>query len=231
MGMIEGAIIGGVIGVAVSLGMLYQRSARRKKLLKALQKGDSSAAQMLDLSIKPVIRIPLSKIIDQRERMAGLALVNDLESLEREVKEHEGALTAVSQVNAVGLLGIAIRGDAADAARRLDDLATKLETDGSRALGLVKKKVRALAHLAAGVAGTPIPESQLASIESFAGEGGLLQLVVWQCMALAAAKAGKTMQAQGYRRRVLDVTTAFEPDVLTPRGAVQPEQSAGTSDV
>lgn len=212
MGMIEGAIIGGAIGVTVSLVMLAQRSGRRKKLIKALASpdGPEAARTLLDASIKPVTKIPLSKILDQRERMAGLAVLGAVDALEQELAAHEGALTSVVQVGAIGLLGLALRKDPAEAAERLDALATRMEQEGGRAMALVKKKTRALAHLAAGLAGTPIPVDKLLTIEQLASDGGLVQLVVWQALSLAMRKAGKLPQAEGFANKVRQHTRAFE---------------------
>lgn len=212
MGVIEGAIIGGAIGVTVSLVMLAQRSGRRKKLIKALAspEGPEAARAQLDASIKPVTKIPLSKILDQRERMAGLAVVGAVEALEQELAGHDGALTSVVQVGALGLLGLALRKDPAEAAARLDALATRMEQEGGRAMALVKKKTRALAHLAAGVAGTPIPVDKLLTIEQLANDGGLVQLVVWQALSQAMRRAGKLPQAEGFANKVRQHTRAFE---------------------
>lgn len=224
MGIIEGAIIGGVIGAGISVAMLLQRSSRRKKLIKALGSGDGAkqARALLDASLPARDKIPLSKILDQRERMAGLAMLDDCAAIEGEIAQHQGAPTSEVQVNAMGLLGLAVRGDAT-APERLEELAGRMESEGGRTMHLVKKKTRALAHLAAGAAGAPIPTDQLMAIESLAADGGMVQLLVWQALSMAMERAGKNPQAEGYRNRVRQQTRAFEgpegPDEPSPVAA------------
>ncbi len=211
MGIVETAIIGGAVGATVSVAMLLKRRSRRTKLIKVLGGGEGvkEARSFLDASLPALEKIPLSKILDQLERMAGLALLDDSAAIEAEIGKHYGALTCEVQVKAIGLLGLAVRGEPT-AAPRLDELAERMETEGGRTMHLVKKKTRALAHLAAGVAGTPIPTDQLMSIEDVAAAGGMVQLLVWQALSMAMARAGKSAQAAGFRERVRRQTRAFE---------------------
>jgi DNA gyrase/topoisomerase IV subunit A len=224
MGIIEGAIIGGAIGAAVSVAMLLKRGARKKKLIKALGggAGREQARELLDVSLPPRDKIPLSKIFDQRERMAGLAMLDDSTAIEREIAEHQGTLTAEVQVKAMGLLGLAVRGDDT-APERLDELASRMESEGGRAMHIVKKKIRAMAHLAAGVAGTPIPTDQLMTVEGLAADGGMVQLLIWQALSMAMAQAGKNPQAEGFRNRVRQQTRAFEAAADAAQAAQQGE--------
>lgn len=210
--MIEGAIIGAVVGLIVSLVMMLGRKGTRKKLLEALRAaGRETARALLDQKLPPLTKIPLGKIIDQRERMAALAILGDVAALEAELPAHRGALTAVVQVNAVALLGIAVRSpDPRDAAARLDALATRMEQEGGATMALVKKKTRALAVLAKGLTGEPIPSQTRMVLDSLTGDGGMVQLVIWQALAQALEKAGTQLeQAQSLRRKVQEHTNAF----------------------
>ena len=211
--MIEGAIIGAVVGLIVSLVMMLGRKGTRKKLLETHKTaGLEAARRFLDQKIPPLTKIPLGKILDQRERMAALAILGDLPTIEQEIPAHRGALTAVIQVNAIALLGIAVRSaDPKDAVARLDALATQMEQEGGATMALVKKKTRALAVLAKGLTGEPIPSQTRMVLDSLTGDGGMVQLVIWQAIAQSLEKQGTQLeQAQSLRRKVQEHTSAFE---------------------
>lgn len=211
MGVLEGAIIGGAIGLIVSLVMLAKRSGRRKKLVAALaNQGPEAARELLDAALPPLAKIPLSKILDQRERMAGLALVGDVDALRQEIADHEGPLTAHAQVDAIAYLALVVRGEVEEGSQGLEALAQRVEQEGGRGLMLVKRKVRALAELAKAVAGSALIPAQRLQVESVAGEGGLVQVLVWQGLSLALRAEGKEVQAEGMANKVRKVTRAYE---------------------
>ena len=211
--MLQGAIIGAIVGVIVSLIMLLARRGFRTKFLRALNEGGPTAARaLLDRKAEPATKLGINQILSQRERMAALALLGDVAALEQEIAGHRGPLTAVVQVNALGLLGVAVRSaDPGDAVRRLDELATQMEREGGRTFALVKKKTRALAVLAQGLTGREIPSQTRMTLDSFSGDGGMVQLLVWQATAQALEKTGQTQQAEGIRQKVRALTDAFEP--------------------
>jgi hypothetical protein len=217
--VLTGAIIGGFVGLAVSVIMILMRRGFRATFLKALrEQGAASARGVLEAKVRPTAKIGLSQILDQRERMAALALLGDVTAIEQEMAQHTGQLTAVVQVNALGLLGVGVRSaDPSDAARRLEELATKMESEGGRALVLVKKKTRALAVLARGLTGQQIPSPTRMTLDSFNGDGGMVQILVWQATAQALERVGQTQQAQGIRGKVQQLTDAF--DKPAPAGA------------
>ena len=209
--MLEGAIIGGIVGLIMATILIVKQARKKKQIIAVIEdKGPEAGKAALDKAIPPLKKIPLTKLLDQRERMAGLALVDDQEALEREIDEHTGELTAVAQVNAIGLLALAVRKDAKDGARRLDELATKMENEGGRLLALVKKKTRALAILAMGLTGVEIPEEHWKTIEGISNESGMVQLLLWQAISLALKETGKPNPALAFEKRVLQVTRAFK---------------------
>jgi hypothetical protein len=212
LGMIEGAIIGAVVGLVFSLIMILKRKGLRKELLRLLKgPGPDAARQYLDKKIQPLTKIKLNQILDQRERMAALTLLDDRDALEQEIAGHLGPLTAVVQVNAIALLGLALRAeDPSEPAQRLEQLATQVEQEGGRTLKLVKKKTRALAVLAQALGGERIPSDVRLTLESFSGDGGMVQLLVWQATAVALDKLEQTQQASDLRQKVRSFTDAFE---------------------
>ena len=106
--MLEGMIIGAIVGlIAAALGLIRQKKLR-KGILMALEAGNPRVArQELDRRHPPATKLSLGDIVNQRERMAGLALLNDPQSILREMSVHQGALAAVVQVGALGCLGLA----------------------------------------------------------------------------------------------------------------------------
>lgn len=210
--MIEGAIIGAVVGMIFAVVMLLRRRRFRNDLLALIAENRREEARaLLDRKIQPTKKVTISKLVGQRERMAGLTMLGDLDTLEEEVSDHHGPLTAEVQVDAIGLLGIAIRSvDPSDAARRLSELATRMETEGGRTMKLVKRKTRALAALAAGLKGEDIPSQHRLTLDSFEGDGGMVQILIWQALSLALLAAGQEGQARGLRKKVLALTRAFE---------------------
>lgn len=218
-GIIEGAIIGAVVGGIVSLIMILKRKGLRKELLRLLRdQGPDAARAFLDRKQPPIKKIPVGKLLNQRERMAALALLNDTESIETELSGHRGALTCTVQVGSIGLLGLTLRSaDATDAARRLDELASRMEQEGGRTMKLVKKKTRALAVLAKAMAeGEKIPSEVRMTLDSFSGDGGMVQLLVWQATAIALEKTGGEQQAADLRAKVRQLTDAFETTAPRP---------------
>ena len=210
--MIQGALIGLIVGVILTVMRARSRKGIQAAVLGPLAAGDPAQARAaLDKKIPPLTKIPNTKILEQRDRMAALTLLNDVQALEAETASHSGHITAVGQVNAIALLGVALRSaDPADAARRLEDLATRVETEGGRLLGLVKKQVRAFAVLARGLGGAPMSADALGPIAALANESGVTQIVLWQALARAYAAAGQAQNAESYRARVQAVTQAFE---------------------
>jgi hypothetical protein len=212
LGIIEGAIIGAAIGLITSLVVLLRRKGLRDKFLRLLgESGPDAARRLLDQKLPPLKKIPLGKILDQRERMAALTVLGQTDTILEELAGHRGPLTATVQVASIGLLGVALRGDAGDGARRLDEVAARMEQEGGRAMKLVKKKTRALATLARAMAeGEPIPSDVRLTLESFTGDGGMVQILVWQATAVALEQTGGEQQAAGLRTKVRAMTDAFE---------------------
>jgi hypothetical protein len=210
---LEYAIIGAIAGGVTSLIMLQKRKGRRAGFLHALkQEGAPGARQYLDKNIRASAALSAGQIIDQRERMAALAILGDVEALEREMAQHRGGLNVVTQVDAVALVGIAVRSaDPADAARRLDEIAARMEREGGVLMGLVKKKTRALATLVQFMAGQQVPLAQARpDIESFAGDGGMTGVLMWQALAMALGRNGPNQGSEELRRKVRDFTDAFD---------------------
>ena len=211
-GMLIGAIIGGGIGLAIML----KQQRRRKNLLAVLRdQGTAAARTALDLVLPRRSAVPLGKLLDQRERMAALAIIGDHRALAAEVGGHSGKLTCVVQTDAIGWLALAIRRppgqDASEPARQLAALADRVDQEGGITLKLVKRKTRMLARLAAAIAGEQLCADDFNEIKAQAtNESPLVKLLLFQGMALAVEAAGGN--GESIRAMVREQTAAFDPD-------------------
>lgn len=210
--MLEGMIIGAVVGLIGAVVALITNAKRRDAVLKHLEAGDREAARAaLDKRLPPATKkLSLNDILKQRERMAGLTLLGDTASIQSELAGLSGPLTAVTQVSCLGLLGLALRAEPGPAAAQLAELAAKMEREGGKMMGLVKKKTRACALLASSMAGAGIGPEEWKSLHSLTREQGMCQLVLWQALATALRKSGDTSQAATYEEKVRQRTRAFE---------------------
>jgi hypothetical protein len=65
--------------------------------------------------------------------------------------------------------------------------------------------------------GEQIPSETRLTLESFSGDGGMVQLLVWQATAIALEKTGGEQQAAALRAKVRQITDAFDqPEPQAP---------------
>jgi len=174
--MLHGAIIGLIVGLIVTVVMTRRRAQAGKRVNAAFKVGGIPAArEVLDTWIPPVTGpVALSKLVETLERMAALAYLEDLESLETELGLAEGPLTVTVQVRAMGMVGMAVKGDdAALWAEKLEAEAVRVETEGGAMLKLVKTNTRNMADVVKELAGQGEAGSdQKAKLASYAGKMG-----------------------------------------------------------
>ena len=212
--MLEGAIIGAIVGLVVALMAAQQRRNLLTKVLAALARGGPTEARaQLDTRAPPTQKLALRDIDKQRQRMACLAILGDVEALAREIEVHHGPLTAVTQVNRVGHLGLALRSQGEQRARAiaaLDEIAARMEREGGALMGIVKKQTRAIATVGRGLLGQPIPTEPWLSANAMSREKSAVGLVVSQALGEAFAAIRRMDRAEPYFLRVRAVTQAFE---------------------
>jgi hypothetical protein len=213
--MLQGALIGAVVGLVMAFMMVQQRRGLLKSVLGALaQSGPAAARTVLDGKVPQLQVVKLRDIDKQRQRMACLVLIGDVDAVEREVAQHTGDLTAITQVDAVAYLGLALRTDGERRARSiaaLDAIATKMEQEGGMLMGVVKKKTRALAALGHGLLRQPIPLDQKLQVDTMAREKSSSGLIISQALGVSLAMLGRTDLAEPHLARVRSETSAFEP--------------------
>jgi hypothetical protein len=210
--MLTYALIGAFIGAMITIITVSKAKGSSDKRMRALEtQGPGAARALLDTQIPPVDDLPMSKILEQKERMASLAMMGDVASLEREAPRHRGALTSIVQVNAMAMLGIAFRAPdkRAQAVAELERLATQMETEGGALMGLVKKKTRAMAHLGRGLLGEPIHVDQHLVIQQLTKEPNATGLLVAAAWAEALRLTGQQARAEEVMAGVRAKTRAF----------------------
>ncbi|MCA9666827.1 MAG: hypothetical protein KC503_14605 [Myxococcales bacterium] len=211
--MLKGAIIGAIAGLVVTLVMFAKRGSTRKKVLAALStQGPQAARAVLDKRVAPTAKISTSRFLDVRERVCALAVIGDVDALQRELEAMTGSLTVVSQVGVLGWLATALRlPDPSPAIAKVEEHASRLESEGGRMMALAKRKMRALADLAAALqSGAQLAADTRRDIDAVSNDGGFVQVVIWQALRRYLQAAGEAEKAEVYAMRVRSVTTAFE---------------------
>jgi hypothetical protein len=212
--MMTGMIVGLIVGLIGALSFTLKTKGAAKKVLSTLDTEGADAARLkLEQVIRPLEKIGANQIVEQRDRMAALGIIGDVASIEREMARHQGPLPTLAQVHSVGLLGIVLRGDDAkrqDAARQLDALATRVETESGRIYGLVKKKTRAMAHLARTLAtGEPLRAEHQQDILPLTRDIGIAPILASAALAQACDATGMREQAEQLRQKIRLSTKAF----------------------
>jgi hypothetical protein len=200
--MLSGALIGACVGLVIALVQLAQRSSGYKRLITALEtQGREMARAAIDRNQRGVIDLRAEKVLEQRERMAALAVVGDLPSLREEIQTHRGKIVVLARVNGMALLGLALReqGEArAQAVTKLDELAAKLEAEGGALSKIPKKELHALAALGHALLGQPIKVDDQLPLHNLTSEKSAVGLLVAQALSLGLAATGVTAKAEEY---------------------------------
>lgn len=208
--MIQGALIGLVVGLVMAFITWQKNKKRGGSVLAALNEpnGQAAALAALNRSTAPTIKLNAQSMVAQRERMAALTLIGDGDAIVRELGQHDGKIGIVAQVHSIGLLGARVRG-VANATSQLNELATRMETEGGRLTGVVKKTVRSLADLAAAIDGAPLPAESGARVRHLAAsDSPMSRIVVQAALAQMIEAAGGDATAQ--RKVIRQTTRAFD---------------------
>jgi hypothetical protein len=208
--MLQGALIGLVVGLVMTIITWQKNKKRGGAVLEALEtpNGEATALEALNRSTRSVSLVKLGDVVPQKERMAALAIIGDGSAIIREIDQHEGKDSVLAQVHSIALLGARLRG-VPEAASRLDGLATRFEAEGGRLLGKAKSDVRALADLAAAIDGKHMPRPSEVAVRLLSTSASpMVRLVVLEALAQSAEAAGGDATAQ--REIIRKSTQAFD---------------------
>jgi hypothetical protein len=214
MGMIEGAIIGGISGGTAALVMVWRQAQWQKRLLKTLaDKGHDAARALLDQrapTLKPQRSFPIRKLLLQRARITGLTILGDGAEIQRELSQHGGSAAYKFQVQAFGLLGLALQGDdVAGRARELEEVARQVDAEANALQKILKDRTALLARLGKALTGEPLANTDATAIQRWANADPILtRVVLFRALDIAAQKSGAPNPR--YREGWRALTTAFE---------------------
>jgi hypothetical protein len=214
-GFLEGAIVGGAIGGAIGGAMAVKQllAARwHKKFLAALDDPDRAWA-MVERGAPEQRRgkLPLSKLLVQRDRVIALALLDEAERLEAELARHEGGAAYQFNVQCFGLLGLALASDdPGSAVARLDALAGRIARDSNVAQKLLRDKSAQLARIAQTLRGAPLTDDAIVKMLHWVQRDHVLvRALVYRVLEVAAARAGRPNPM--LRARVAELAPTLSP--------------------
>lgn len=210
--MLQGAIIGAVVGLIMTIVMAQQRKKGAGSVLSALESsGKAAAREAIDKMQPAVTKIPTSKFVKLQERFAALAIIDDTDALEAEVNGVTGAKNVVVQLQGIGLLGLAVRADdPTPYAERLKAVSDEFERDGGKLMKLVKRNLRVYADIAAHLNGGNLADESKVSFGSLAQKNSMLGVVLYQAMGMHHRANGNDSDANSCFEVVKAQTQAFE---------------------
>lgn len=191
--MLEGALIGLVVGVVMVIVRSIQGSnaaATLKQALAAQKTGGLPAA-------RAVMEPKLKRAFGQRA--AGLALIGDREGIEAELASATDPLKQ-GQIRAIALLALGVLGDQ----RRLQELAAhaeQFERAAPRLWKVPKTAMKDIAAIGRVVAGAPSSELDKVKPDVAALQDAWVKLFLWDVTARGFERDGRTDVAANARTR------------------------------
>ena len=209
--MLQGAIIGAVVGIIMTIVINQQKKKGAGKVLgEYATSGQQAARAALDAMQPAVTKAATSKFQKLIERFAGLAIIDETDALEAEVNSLTGAKNVVVQLQAIGLLGLAVRAeDPSRYAAQLRDISDTFEKEGGKLMKLVKRNLRIYANLAEGLSGEAITEETRVQFGSLAPKNSMSGVVLYQARGMAHEASGQSADAAACFEVVKGHTQAF----------------------
>lgn len=146
--MLQGAIIGLVVGLVMVIVRAIQQKRGGTKVMAALRAGGPEGRAALDAYVAPVRKASANKLLDLLERYSWLAVIGDHIALEQEAAGLEGHINIVSQLQAQAAVGLLAHRTEPRDLERLRAVADRIEREGGALSTLVKKQIRDLARIA-----------------------------------------------------------------------------------
>lgn len=147
--MLQGAIIGLVVGLAMVLFRAVQQKRGGTKVMAALRAGGPEGRAALDGYVAPIHgKVSANKLLALLERYSWLAVIGDHDSLEQEAAAIDGHINIVAQLQAQAAAGLLAHRTEQRDLDRLRAVADRIEREGGALSKLVKKQVRDLATIA-----------------------------------------------------------------------------------
>lgn len=191
--MLDGLIIGLVVGVVVMIYRAIKQGKGAKSVLAALDSGGPAAArEALDGYVAPVVgKVPQRLFLDLLERYSLLAVIGDFDGLEREARSIEGNVGVVTQLQAQAAAGLLAHRTEARDLEMMRGAAQRIEAEGGKLMGLVKKQLAQLAAVSAGLQQAHVPPEAVTAVHKRAKQAGkAARLVLMRYLGRVAEAAG-----------------------------------------
>ncbi|MGK0360406.1 MAG: hypothetical protein ACI9U2_002719 [Bradymonadia bacterium] len=209
--MLQGAIIGAIVGIIMTIVINRQKKNGALKVLGELEaSGQQAARRALDAMQPAVTKVATSKFQKAIERLAGLAVIEETAALQAELNGLTGAQNILVQLKGIGLLGLAVRADDPSIyARQLRALSDAFDKDGGVLMKLVKRNLRIYANLAEGIAGDALTDETKLQFGNLAPKSSMAGIVMYQARVMAAQANGQSTEAAACFEVVKGQTQAF----------------------
>ncbi|MBX3249551.1 MAG: hypothetical protein KF901_20405 [Myxococcales bacterium] len=194
--MLQGAIIGGLVAFVVIVVQMVRMRGGATKVITASRRGPAEGRAALDAWVPPQAQVPATKLVNHFERFAWLALLGDLEALEREGASLTGGLSVTTQLQAIALAGLLAHRDEARDHEAMERVAERIASEGGVMLKLVRQLAEDLRALARAKAGHPLDPAARKRIHRRAKQSGpALKVVLLRFLTVATERAGEDASA------------------------------------
>lgn len=214
-------MIGAAIGGAIGLGYALQTFGWQKKLVAAVDAGDTDKARTLLAKHAPPIKPSKSfsnlKLLPQRGRVLALWFIGDQDAVRAELGLHSGGPAYLTNVHIFGLLALASEPgtDAQSLVAQADDAAARVDQEASALQKLLKDYARMLVTVGGGLAGRPVEGKAIGELLSkVGGEPVLTRIAVLRMIVVAAERIGAP--ADQFAERLAALTTKWRSVTRSP---------------
>lgn len=183
--LLEGAIIGAVVGVAIALIKLYQQRKGGAKVMEAIRAGGPEARAALDGYVAPIYgKVSANKLLNTLERYSWLAILGDFDALESEAEAADGMLNVVTQLRLQAAAGLLAHRTEERDLRMMKDAHDRIHAEGGAMSALVKKIATQMVTLSQALQGGGIDPGVLEKVASRASQSGpATQAVLYRLLA------------------------------------------------
>ena len=199
--MLQGAIIGLVVGLTIAVVQYFRQKKGGTKVMAALRAGGPEARAALDGYVPPPSgKVAAGKLANYFERFSWLAIIGDLDTLERESASVQGMLSVRTQLQVMALMGLLGHRSEQRDVDALEQVAAHIEQEGGALLKLVKKQAADARSMArAMVRGEPLDTQARQRLAGRANQSGpATKAVIFRFLARASEASGQ--DPRGFRQ-------------------------------
>lgn len=193
--MLQGAIIGLVVGLVMVAIRFYKQGKGGHAIKEALKKGGPAALEALDKYVppSPTGKVSATKLLDHIERFGWLAVLGELQMLEDEGQAIQGGLSVSTQLHTQALAGLLAHDPNPQRhIASMDAVADRIESEGGVMLKLVKTTTSDIRAMARAIAGQGMDPEARKRLQGRAGQSTpAVRVVLLRLIARATEVAGE----------------------------------------